>query len=234
MANTTETSPDGAKSPWRWLQRGVAIAALAAVVYAVWSAWDRELFAAWKQEAGPLPYFIGMAILPAIGVPMTPLFVIAGAAFGRRIGLIGSVLALAAHFTLCYWIAHGRMRPLFQSLLGRFEYELPDFGKAGKRAGRFTLMMRLAPGLPSVVKTYALGMTGVPFGPYFALSMLISGLYAAAFVVFGESVLEHRPGRALLPLAVVAVIALGLWWLLRRTRGDGRRRAIGRPTEGLT
>ena len=48
--------------------------------------------------------------VPAIGVPMTPLLLLAGATFGPGIGLLGSLLALALNLTLCYWIAN-LMRP---------------------------------------------------------------------------------------------------------------------------
>ena len=31
--------------------------------------WDQDAFLAWKEQAGPLPFFTALALLPAIGVP---------------------------------------------------------------------------------------------------------------------------------------------------------------------
>ncbi len=62
---------------------------LAALVFALWSAWDREAMTAWKEDAGPLPFFAAMALLPAVGIPMTPFFVMAGATFGVGLAVFG-------------------------------------------------------------------------------------------------------------------------------------------------
>jgi hypothetical protein len=59
----------------------------------------------------PLPYFAMMAVLPAIGIPISPLYILAGASFGIAVGLVGSLVALAVNATLCYWIS-SRLRPL--------------------------------------------------------------------------------------------------------------------------
>ncbi|MDQ3363810.1 MAG: hypothetical protein M3680_00055 [Myxococcota bacterium] len=46
------------------------------------------------RDARPLTFFIVMALLPAFGAPLTPLFLVAGVTFAVRVGLIGSGLAL--------------------------------------------------------------------------------------------------------------------------------------------
>lgn len=166
---------------------------------------------AWMRESGPLPYFALMALLPAIGAPITPFFLVAGATFGIPVGLIGSALALAMNLTLCHRLARSRLRPLFESLARRFGYEIPDFGKVGNRAVRFTLMVKLAPGVPAFIKNYGLGAAGVPFPLYFGVSMLLTGLYAACLVLLGESLFQHDLTHAALPAAVLVVLALSVW-----------------------
>ena len=174
---------------------------------------------AWKQQAGALPFFAAMAVLPAIGLPVTPFFVLAGATFGVVFGLLGSGAALGVNLALCYGIARSGLRPWLESLLRRFGYQLPDFEEKDRGALRFTLLVKFAPGIPAVAKNYLLGMTGVPFLLYFGLSMLITGAYAALCVVLGVSLLEHSLGRALVPGAIAVALALGLWWW-RRRRSD--------------
>jgi uncharacterized membrane protein YdjX (TVP38/TMEM64 family) len=168
-----------------------------------------------------------MALLTVIGIPVTPLFVVAGATFGAAVGLIGSGLALAAALTMSYGIARGRMRRWLESLLRRFGSELPDFGEAGRNALRFTLMVKLTPGLPAFVKNYGLAAAGVPFPTYLGVSMLVTGAYAAALVLLGDSLFEHDFGPALVAAAVVALVAgLGALWF-RRRRGRAGRGADG-------
>jgi uncharacterized membrane protein YdjX (TVP38/TMEM64 family) len=170
-------------------------------------------------QARPLPFFAAVALLTTVGAPITPLFILAGATFGVRMGLIGSGLALAASLVVTYWIAKG-LRPWIESLLRRFHRELPDFGKAGKSALRFTLMVKLAPGVPQFVKSYGLAVAGVPFPLYLGMSLLITGAYVAALVVLGESLLEHDLGRTVaVAAAFVLLVVLGLW--LRRRSRDG-------------
>jgi uncharacterized membrane protein YdjX (TVP38/TMEM64 family) len=208
------------------MKRAAAVAALAALAFLLWSVWDREAVVSWMQHARPLPFFAVMAILPAFGVPFTPFFILAGASFGDRVGLLGSGLALASNLVLCFWIARSGLRPRLLSLLRRFGYELPDFGGDGKDAVRFALMVKLAPGIPAFVKTYGLGVAGVPFRLYFAASMLITGAYAVLLVVLGESLLEHDLRRTLVAGgALVVALAVAFWALRRgRDRTDGRIR----------
>ena len=199
-----------------WLKGMLAVAGAGGVALIVWWAWDRDLMARWRETASPLPFFVGMAIAPAFGVPLTPLFVLAGATFGRRIGLIGSGLALAANLILCYWIARSGLRRWLARLMRRFDYQLPDFEKDSKRAWRFTLMVKATPAIPQFVKNYGIAVAGVPFWLYFTSSMLISGAYGVALIVLGESLFRHEGARSLVIAAAVVVPALGVWWLIRR------------------
>ena len=206
----------------------LALAGLALLLWALWdhgALWNHDGVVAWMRHARPLPYFAVMALLTTVGAPITPFFIAAGAAFGVRVGLIGSGLAFASSLSVTYWIARGRLRPRLVSLLRRSGRELPDFGEAGKHALRFTLMVKLAPGIPAFLKSYVLAVAGVPFIPYLVVSILITGTYAAALVVLGESLFEHDLSRALLPAAIVVVLAaLGLWWRRRRRDRDVSRR----------
>jgi uncharacterized membrane protein YdjX (TVP38/TMEM64 family) len=209
---------DQARSPRPWGKVVLALVGVAALAAILWWAWDRDAIMRWKREASPLRFFIAMAVAPAFGVPITPLFVLAGATFGRRIGLIGSGLALTANLALCYWIARSGLRPWLTRLMRRFDYELPDFGKKSRGAWRFTLMVKAAPGIPSFVKSYGLGVAGVPFALYLGSSLLITGVYGAALIVLGESLFQHERNRSLVIGAAVAVLALAFWWWRRRRR----------------
>ena len=206
----------------------VGIAGLALFMYAVWSAYDHQAMMDWLRALRPLPYFAIIAILPAIGIPTTPLYILAGASFGAGVGLIGSWIALAINAALCFWISRW-MRPLFERLLRRFDTELPDWSERERGRLRFALGVKLAPGAPASVKQYALGMSGISFGLYMAVTMLISGVYVAAFVVIGESLLDHRPSRIVSAVGVLAVLVVAVIWYRRRKKAGPGQRSTSSP-----
>ena len=201
----------------RVLKRLAAALAVVGLALVVWSVWDHRALMAWIERTRPLPFFSLMAILPAIGVPVTPLFVLAGARFGITIGMVGSLIALAANLAGCYWIAR-RMRPFFESLLRRFSFRLPNIEKSGKSRIRFVMAVKFAPAVPAFVKHYALGLAGVPFGIYLGLSMLITGVYAVLLVALGESLLDHKIDRAVWVALAALALVLFAWWRSRRKR----------------
>lgn len=215
MSGSADVS-QGAQVPPRWLWRLLVLAALGGLLYWIWSAWGHQAVTVWQSQAGPLPFFAAMALLPAIGMPVTPLFLLAGATFGRWMGILGSLAALAVNLAACYWIARSGLRPWLVSLLRRFDHDMPDFSERSGRTVRFVLMVKVTPGLPAFVKNYALGAAGVPFWLYFGVSMLITGTYAAALVLVGESLLEHRLDRTAMAALALVLLSGGLWWWGRR------------------
>lgn len=204
---------------WRTVRIGLAVAGLAVFMYAMWSVYDHQAMMDWLHGLPPLPYFAVIALLPAIGIPTTPLYILAGASFGIGVGLVGSWIALAVNAALCFWIAR-RLRPLFERLLRRFHTELPDFSERDRGRLRFVLGVKIAPGAPAFVKQYGLGMSGVSFGLYMAVTMLVSGVYAAAFVVVGESLLDHRLSRTASAVIVLAVLVTAAMWYGHRKKGS--------------
>jgi uncharacterized membrane protein YdjX (TVP38/TMEM64 family) len=208
------------RSRWPWAKRVLLVLGLIAVGLIAWVVWDHDLIGRWKETASPLPFFIGMAIAPAFGFPISPLFVLAGATFGRRIGLIGSFAALGANLALCYWIARSGLRPWLVRLLSRFDYELPDFEKKSKGSWRFTLMVKATPGIPQFVKNYGLGVAGVPFALYFVSSMIISGFYAVVLNVLGQSLFRHQSVKSIIIAGGVVVLAAGIWLWIKRSRAS--------------
>lgn len=218
MISATE-SPEQVtdRSAARWLKPVAAVIAALVVAYVLWSAWDHRAVMEWIHRLRPVPFFIVMALLPAVGFPLTPFFMFAGASFGIVVGLIGSLIALATNLVVCFAIARHMRGPL-RSLLRRFKYELPDFGARQKGSLRFAFAVKAAPGVPGFVKHYGLGLAGVPFLQYFVVALLMSGIYAAASVIVGDSLLDHDISRTTVTVAILAGATALVVWLRRRSR----------------
>jgi len=199
------------------VRAGLSTLGLLGLLWA-WHNWDQTAFLAWKQEVGPVTFFAALAVLPAIGVPTTPFFMLAGMTFGLTIGLLGTAASLAINMVLCFWIARSGLRTSLRRLLARWGRELPQV--AGSEAVRFAVLVKLTPGVPAFIKQYALGLSGMKFGPYFWVSFLITLPYAFAFVVLGESIFafDWKQGiGALLALLGLsgAVWGVRYWWQQR-------------------
>jgi uncharacterized membrane protein YdjX (TVP38/TMEM64 family) len=199
----------------RWVKRVLLGAAVLGLLFLLWSVWDHDAILRWLERARPLPFFALMALLPMLGLPLTPFFVIAGATFGIALGALGSISALAANLFASYLIGRW-LRPSIAALLKRLGYELPDFTTRQHGALRFTLAVKLAPGVPAFVKTYGLAVAGVRFGWYFGVSMLITGAYGISIIVLGDSLFDHDRQRVVLALGVLVVLAVGVWAWRRR------------------
>jgi uncharacterized membrane protein YdjX (TVP38/TMEM64 family) len=202
---------------WRWPKRVGVLLAAAGLAWLVWSLWDHEAVMAFVERARPLPFFTVMALVPLVGAPITPLFLLAGATFGGLVGLLGSLIALALNLVACYWLAR-LLRPPLERLARRLGYRLPDLKKRQGSTLGFTAAVKLAPGVPAFMKSYGLALARVPFGIYFGVSMAITGAYAASLILLGASLFQHNRNRTLVAAGVLGVVVLALW-IWRRRRG---------------
>jgi uncharacterized membrane protein YdjX (TVP38/TMEM64 family) len=173
---------------------------------------------------GPWVFFTAMALMPALGAPTLGFTLVAGSAFGERLGMVGVVLAVNAAMTvnlaLTYWLARWVVRDRLARLLHRLGYKLPQVD-----AGDITdliVILRVTPGVPFFVQNYLLGLANAPVARYFILSCLFVWPNNTAFTIFGDALLHGRGQRIF--IAVLLIIALvAATHMLRRHYG--RRKA---------
>src|SRR5436190_274616 len=81
------------------------------------------------RDAGPTAFFTAMALVPALGVPVTAFTLTAGSAFGERLGMpvvvALSLLALTVNMIFSYALARRALRPLLEWLVKKLGYSLP-------------------------------------------------------------------------------------------------------------
>ena len=169
------------------------------------------------KDAGPLVYFTAMALLPAVGAPMSIFTLTAGPAFGAQLG-VGGVLAaagasLAVNLALTYWLARRWLRPWLEKLVRRAGYKIPVV----ERADQFelTLLLRITPGPPLFLQSYILGLAAIPFRQYFLLSWSVCMLQIAGMVIFAQSIAEGKGKLAMIGVSVSTAVMLGIH-ILRR------------------
>lgn len=200
---------------WLRLMFGSLLVTLVCIVVASFGGLRAESI----EQLNPWAFFAAMAVLPVLGMPITPFFVIAGLRFGIVGGLALAAMATTFNLLLCYWVAHGRLRPKLRGLIARRFPALANLDVDRRGAWRLTLLVKLVPGVPLFVKHYALGVAGVPLSIYLAVALLTTAPYGTAFVVLGESALEGDVGQALMALGGLMLLAVVvLVWRSFRSR----------------
>ena len=170
------------------------------------------------RGVGPGVFFVAMAVLPTVGVPISLFTITAGEAFAPQLGLGGviavALLALAVNLALTYWVARYALRPVLTRLLKRYGYNVPRVTKQNALA--VTLVTRLAPGIPYAVQGYVLGIAEVPFGLYMIVSWLAQALWAVGFIVLGQGLLKGNFMVAAKGLGVIVVAAVVVHFIRKK------------------
>jgi uncharacterized membrane protein YdjX (TVP38/TMEM64 family) len=209
---------------WRWVAAGVGVAVVLSVLG--WMVWCHaaDLFAygrtglAWVQAQGAGPFFAGMAVLPAVGVPALVFLLSAGPLYGRELGVSGLaaavVGALAVNLALCYALARV-LRPWIAGVCAWLGFKLPQARGDGSQA-QFVAMVRLTPGVPFCVQSYLLALGGVRFGTYLGWSLLTAAPVQLALVFFGKALAQGKAKWALLAGSALVAVLLGVQLWRRR------------------
>ncbi len=178
------------------------------------------------RSASPTAFFLSMAFLPMIGVPLMAFIISAGPLWAERMGM-GTVLALSllavtVNFTLSYFLAKRALRPLLQRIVVRMGYKLPEV--EDKDATDLIVIMRVTWGIPYCVQNYLLGLAEVPFGKYFLLTAVLSLPQNAAGVLFGDAIMHGR-AKMLVMIGGLLVALMAATHLVRRHYADRKKKA---------
>lgn len=162
------------------------------------------------RDLGLIPFFVAMAVLPVIGFPVTPFYLLAGATFGVGVSLIFTALSQAANLFLAYWLARRYLRGPIEKLVEKMNYKIPQV--APKHYVNLTFWVKLTPGPPHFLKSFILGLARVPFGVFFLISWPTTMGFAVGVIIFGDSLADNDLSQAILGgfLMLAFLIALKL------------------------
>ena len=173
---------------------------------------------AWVRDAGPLPFFSAMALLPIVGFPLSGFTLAAGPVFGPTmgIGVVVScgILAITVNVALTYWLAARALRPVAVRLVRRMGYRLPDIPPHATWLA--IVVLRTVPLTPFCVQGILLGLARVPFGPYMLVSIVVPSIYATAMIVLGDALM--RGDRSAIAGAVGLFLIVGVMLHVMRKR----------------
>lgn len=172
----------------------------------------------WFRTTHPAFLIVAIAILPLVGVPVSPFLILSGVRLGPLWGTVASCGALLINATLGYWLAAGWFRSGIEKLLARRGRTVPVLAKEDE--WKFILVCRITPGFPLPLQNYVLGCARVNFTRYILLSLPAQWAYAFAFAYFGESLTHGSAWRIALAVSLLVALALTVsllrrWWKKR-------------------
>jgi uncharacterized membrane protein YdjX (TVP38/TMEM64 family) len=150
--------------------------------------------------------FLAIALLPMLGLPAAPFFILAGVLWGQAAGIGWSLLASIICMSLSYLLGKTILRPPLQKLLRKRSWDIPKVDRDDALTAVF--ICRIAPGVPFAVQNYALAMTNIPFLTYLLGSIPIVFGFTCAFVIMGEALFEGSAGMLVLGAMLFIVMFL--------------------------
>ena len=197
---------------WPWLQIVTATGFVLLAVFFFLPKVDIAGMVESLRVSGPWVFYLAFAILTLIGLPSTPFFLVGGATFPLWQNLVGTTLGMTLHFTLAYLISSRWLRKTIRRVLEKRGINPPSVEKGNE--WKVALMIKFAPGVPMFMKSYIMGVAGIPWKVFMGVSMPATWIYALAFLTLGKSAMEGSIGWFLGGLALL-VFAAATWRLVK-------------------
>lgn len=178
-----------------------------ALMVVLFSLFDLKWLNTTAQRLSGALVFALTVILPLIGVPVSALYVIAGARFGALCGLSLTLVAIALHLLASWWIAHSWLKRPLEALLRKLGRQIPKIPQ-----GEYVpvcLLVALLPGVSYTLKNYLLVLAGVPFRSFFWTLLPSHFVHATLAILFGDFT-GNMTTPKLIFLSVYALIVIGL------------------------
>ncbi len=207
------------RAAWALVATVALFAALVAALYA-FTEFDLAKLRAWIDGLNPFAIIPLMAVLPAIGFPVSVVYLVAGARFGPLWGGVVVAGATAMHLTLTYLIANSFLREPLQRFIAKRHFHLPQV-PADEQAA-IALVAALAPGLPYVVRNYLLALAGLRLRVLLWVCLPVYVARSYVTILLGDLGADPSRRRLLILLGVdclkVVICAAVIWWLRRHHR----------------
>lgn len=161
----------------------------------------------------PTLFFLGIIVLPGLGIPSTPFFILAGLVYAPLIGPLVTIALITSALTLnilwTHLLAAGPGRRLAGYILRKRTDSLPSLSESNRLS--IVCLLRISPLIPLFIQNYFLGFSRVPLSQSLIVGAAAQAVYAALFVIFGKALFTGRDGIILyISLAIVTTFLLGL------------------------
>ena len=199
---------------WPWLQIVTAIGFILLAVFFFLPRVDIEALVEALRVSGPWVFYLAFALLTLLGLPSTPFFIVGGATFPLWQNLVGTTAGMLLHLALAYLISSRWLRQTIRRVLEKRGITPPSVEKGNE--WKVALMIKFAPGVPMFLKSYIMGVAGIPWKVFLGVSMPATWIYALALLTLGKSAMEGSIGWFLGGLALL--VFAGATWRFVKAR----------------
>ena len=206
MVSETDAAVAGSAKRNNVLFWGATLAGIA-LMLVLFSLFDLKWLHTQAQRLGSPLVFVLMVILPLIGVPVSAVYVIAGAKFGVAWGFTLTLAAIAMHLIASWWIAHSWLKRPLEVLFRKLGRQIPKVP-----SGEYVpvcLLVALLPGASYALKNYLLVLAGVPFRSFFWTLLPSHFVHAALAILFGDFTGDMTAPKIIF-LSIYALVVIGL------------------------
>lgn len=184
----------------------------------------KDTVCAWCS-INPAYLFLAIVFLPGLGFPASPLLILAGLVWGSTWQTCAlTILAVALNMTWTYYLAHGPASSIVTRFLGTRWHRWKDIHPHNLR--RFTVLLRITPGIPFFLQNYILGLLHVPFLPYILISVPLNGIWVVGFVLTGGAIFEGNMGMVAAGLTILVAAGFGLRLLRIKLKSSRKTESI--------
>lgn len=181
MSARAETLPglsfNPTKEQWLWTAFFVIVLPLALVL--LWKLLPLADYAresiAWIEDKGIFGvagFWIVYVLAALVGIPRTPMHILAGIVFSFPIAMLVVLVGAASAHTATFWIARTVARDWVCDKLEGSPQAARLLEMVDEECFKLVLLVRLNLFIPGVLKGYGFGTTDVPFWKYLAASVL--------------------------------------------------------------
>lgn len=163
----------------------MALALITLIILGARRQWVAALGSIIDENTPAIPFLVSMAVLPALGFPVSVFLMISGVKFGVWGALAVSAAFYPVHLAFSFFIVKSLLKKRVVVYLTNRGYKTPRI--PGNRMIFYGGMFAAIPGIPYAPKNYLLAMTNMPFRLYIAICWPIHILTGIPFIFLGKS-----------------------------------------------
>ena len=174
-----------------------------------------------KIEHLPLwAYPVACFLLPIFVLPVNPVYFAAGTSVENMFSVVLlCYLGVVLNMLFCYFLSK-KFSDYARGVLERRGLNVPKI--SAESEGDFIFIVRMIPGNPLSVQNYLLGLAGVGFKKYAAISMIVQAFHVSGYIYFAEGIVRGDFASLIFGASVICVLAALARILKRKGRGkDG-------------
>lgn len=154
----------------------------------------------------PVAFFSAMAILCVLPVPVSAFYLGGAALYGTGPTLVGITVALAVNVWLAQTLAARGLRPVATRVLSARGLRVPTLQQGDELL--FTVLVRIAPGVPFFAQNLVLGLAEVDRLRSIAVALPVQLAFASGFILIGRSAFEGRLGTLVVAVGLIASVSI--------------------------